>query len=110
MTNRFFLTVLLIKLNNFSSILFSVLQEQNPNKDRVTAFLDSASGYVPLPDLSSINQPPTGHNPAFNSPTHASDKTAAPYFEFRVEPHFKEAFLTLFRMAKNKMNGRGFPL
>lgn len=85
-------------------------QEQNPNKDRVTAFLDSASGYVPLPDLSSINQPPTGHHPAFNSPTHASDKTAAPYFEFRVEPHFKEAFLTLFRMAKNKMNGRGFPL
>ncbi|XP_014791417.1 uncharacterized protein LOC106884511 [Octopus bimaculoides] len=99
-------------------------KDQHPNKDRVTAFLDSTPGFIPLPGLSSdtvdngagcsVDSGAGGtvvcdhqSSSIASSPTQS---TAAPYFEFRVEPHYRETFLTLFQMAKNRLVGRGFLL
>ncbi|GAB1597682.1 vacuolar protein sorting-associated protein 13B-like [Argonauta hians] len=99
-------------------------KDPHHNKDRVTAFLDSTPGFVPLPGHSSdtiengcsVDSGAGGganitcDHQSSSITSSPAQSASAPYFEFRIEPHYRETFLTLFQLAKNKLIGRGFLL
>ncbi|XP_035828543.1 vacuolar protein sorting-associated protein 13B [Aplysia californica] len=126
----------------------TVMENQNANKERVAAFIDST--------VNLTSQPLTGHDlpepresdqtipemrpeetvPVKNSSEETRQRSnsqserlqrtnsqsessrqesstqwaSLPECEFHMDPHLEELFLTLFTLAKNKLQGRGFPV
>lgn len=121
-------------MTNFFFFL-NIQQSHNSNKDRIAAFIDTqnAAGYPvqavtsldqSVPKLHSDNQsesrfPTQGHsysrqydssNQTEVRTTHDDQSVLPPQYEFQMKPHMQDLFLTVFRLAKNKLQGKGFPV
>ncbi|KAH9494462.1 hypothetical protein Btru_020074 [Bulinus truncatus] len=111
----------------------SALETHTSNKDRVAAFIDTQKVSDQASDGLALTldppEPPTqfedhsnqdapGSNQySANSPGVAStvveskpNTAMSPQYEFEMEPHWLDLFVTMFRLAKNRLQGKGFPI
>ncbi|XP_059174786.1 intermembrane lipid transfer protein VPS13B-like [Physella acuta] len=112
----------------------SLEQTRTSNKDRVAAFIDTqkvsekpstppcleteptlpANGQS-VSEVTSQSQQisrlsSSGSLPDLKTSSVPSQMTSAPQYEFELDPHWQDLFVTLFQLTKNRLQGRGFPL
>lgn len=86
-------------------VFLFLLQSGDGNKDRVEAFIDGAADYV---HVSPPGSPSGGESQSDVSASPAGQGGVVPQFHFLLDPSHRDAFITVFRLAKKRHLGQGF--